>query len=1204
MSHTRPVLGEDRRAAIAIDAEMEINEVPGVQLEGERSSPMEHYKASGIKPTINTFGVSGHANMVNIAGDHITNISNEKEKEYAKEVYDWLAAPDVSQNYNAARRKHLENTGSWFLNDMAFSEWKRRPEQILCIYGAPYRHGKIPEVLRDMYQSHGSGRESPSIKSLRDTLQRVVNDYDHFYIMIDSVDECGDRAELLDWIQSFASGNVERIHLLFTSRPEPDITNRLSLITHIRLVNIQGQTVRRDIADFVDKRLLLLSKWNKVLKELVKTTLVDGADGMFRWVALQVDELKRCLNPKDVKKQLKILPRTLEETYDRILTNSEHQENLLQMLHWLTFSVRDIRLAELADVVSVDLHADGGPCYDPELKYGDDLAALAVCSGLVTEALGIVKLSHFSVKEYLISERTKAGTTVLFAINKQISHSVIVQTCLAYLLSFDKNESIVEENIHLFPLALYAAQCWFHHYRSIDHPESSPVRILVSKLFSPSTYAMVNWVRLRAPDAINLEQRQPNLKLRATDVAQPLYYASLLGLKHIAEGLLDTGAVVDSRGGTLGTPLIAAVQGGQMEVVQLLLSQGADVNLQAGSPVTPSWAPSEQIRFGARVLFDYGEEVILGGGVTNTPLSIGSFEGHIDIVKLLLERGADVSITSHRSMTALYMASFRGHVELARLLLEHGAEVDSLDVEGETALSEAVCGGHTEFVRLLLEHSADVSISNSYGMSALFRASDNVLSGIAKLLLEHGADIDSRDTEGDTPLSNAAYRGHIDLVKLLLSQGPDVNHTNNNGRTAFQRALANSNIDIAKLLLEHGADINSRDMSGETALSEAAYGSHIKLIKFLLEHGADVNITDNDGVTALQTASCWGNIKTARLLLEHGADIDSRGMEGDTALFQATDACYIELVNLLLEHGADANIANNDNRTALHAASYWGRIPIARLLLEFGADIHSRDMRGDTALSEAAYRGHTGLVMLLLGQGVDVNIINNDSRTALHRASYQGHIEIARLLLEHGADIHSRDIEEDTPLSDAAYGGHTEMATLLLEHGARTEQGYPALHRASSRGHTEVARLLLNHGASIHSHYKEGNTPLSSGGHIEVVKLLLDRGADVEIQDETGRTALQRASLEGHAEVVGLLREHAVDVDVRDKDGQTALSHASSEDRDGPSKLLMTRVVVQSRDGAIWDAGSREESQETGVVDDSSEEDDDAVYYDLDSGEE
>lgn len=145
---------------------------------------------------------------------------------------------------------------------------------------AAYRYRKIPEVLRDLYQSHGSGRESPSIKSLRDTPQRVINDYDHFYIMIDSVDECGDRAELLDWIQSFASGNVERVHLLFTSRPEPDITNRLSFIARIIWVNIQGQTVRRDIADFVDKRLLLMSKWNKVLKELVKTTLVDGADGM------------------------------------------------------------------------------------------------------------------------------------------------------------------------------------------------------------------------------------------------------------------------------------------------------------------------------------------------------------------------------------------------------------------------------------------------------------------------------------------------------------------------------------------------------------------------------------------------------------------------------------------------------------------------------------------------------------------------------------------------------------------------------------------------------------------------------------------------------------------------------------------------------------------------------------------------------------
>ena len=97
--------------------------------------------------------------MVNIAGDHITNVISEDGVSFGlyaafdmlscccsdTKVYDWLAAPDVSQNYNAARNKHLEKTGSWFLDSTEFSEWKKKPEGILCIYGARRCHP--PKVL-------------------------------------------------------------------------------------------------------------------------------------------------------------------------------------------------------------------------------------------------------------------------------------------------------------------------------------------------------------------------------------------------------------------------------------------------------------------------------------------------------------------------------------------------------------------------------------------------------------------------------------------------------------------------------------------------------------------------------------------------------------------------------------------------------------------------------------------------------------------------------------------------------------------------------------------------------------------------------------------------------------------------------------------------------------------------------------------------
>ncbi|KZP11102.1 hypothetical protein FIBSPDRAFT_191646 [Athelia psychrophila] len=52
-------------------------------------------------------------------------------------VHSWLSSLDVSQNYNAARRRHQLGTGSWFIDGKQFVDWKADPEAILCIYGKP-----------------------------------------------------------------------------------------------------------------------------------------------------------------------------------------------------------------------------------------------------------------------------------------------------------------------------------------------------------------------------------------------------------------------------------------------------------------------------------------------------------------------------------------------------------------------------------------------------------------------------------------------------------------------------------------------------------------------------------------------------------------------------------------------------------------------------------------------------------------------------------------------------------------------------------------------------------------------------------------------------------------------------------------------------------------------------------------------------------
>lgn len=105
--------------------------------------------------------------------------------------------------------------------------------------------------------------------------------FDHVYIMIDALDECADRVKLLGWIETMASWNSDRLHLLLTSRLEPDIRRRLNLLTRLRPVRFEASALERDIGVFLDAQLSSIPDWNNDTRALVKTTLIGDADGMY-----------------------------------------------------------------------------------------------------------------------------------------------------------------------------------------------------------------------------------------------------------------------------------------------------------------------------------------------------------------------------------------------------------------------------------------------------------------------------------------------------------------------------------------------------------------------------------------------------------------------------------------------------------------------------------------------------------------------------------------------------------------------------------------------------------------------------------------------------------------------------------------------------------------------------------------------------------
>lgn len=141
-----------------------------------------------------------------------------------------------------------------------------------------YRRQGIPAALMKLYHAHGDGRAQPSLESLNDTLRSMVEGFGHVYIMVDSLDECGDRAELLRWIQTTASWNSDKLHLLFTSRREPDIRSQLDNIARLRHVMIDGKS-QQDILLYLDEQLRPIH-WDETTRELVKITVGGRADGM------------------------------------------------------------------------------------------------------------------------------------------------------------------------------------------------------------------------------------------------------------------------------------------------------------------------------------------------------------------------------------------------------------------------------------------------------------------------------------------------------------------------------------------------------------------------------------------------------------------------------------------------------------------------------------------------------------------------------------------------------------------------------------------------------------------------------------------------------------------------------------------------------------------------------------------------------------
>lgn len=191
------------------------------------------------------------------------------------------------------------------------------------------------------------------------------------------------------------------------------------------------------------------------------------------------------------------LPQSLDKTYERMLCNIDDHliEDARRILTLLCFAARPLTVPELIDGIAVEIEGSIG--LNPKNRLQDSNDIREICVGFVDigldanqtgetyheeDLIPTVRIAHFSIQEYLVSERIRFQRATNFRLNSVTAHVEIAQICLVYLLEDGLSSSTVDQTlVETFPLAHFAAMYWYHHYR--DRIDPSPeLNSLIVKL--------------------------------------------------------------------------------------------------------------------------------------------------------------------------------------------------------------------------------------------------------------------------------------------------------------------------------------------------------------------------------------------------------------------------------------------------------------------------------------------------------------------------------------------------------------------------------------------------------------------------------------------------------------------------------------------------------------------------------------------------
>jgi hypothetical protein len=238
------------------------------------------------------------------------------------------------------------------------------------------------------------------------------------------------------------------------------------------------------------------------------------------------------------------------------------------------------------------------------------------------------------------------------------------------------------------------------------------------------------------------------------------------------------------------------------------------------------------------------------------PLHLAVREGHVELVRYLVERGAANPnyVTYPYKETLLTVASDRGYEEIAQILEDGYRAADSTRPPDE--------GGEIEYEK----DEERVRFQKLVGSNALAEVE-------ALLARRPGLALDELAFWGEGILSMPANRGNREMIELLLRHGARVPDVSKWGAWYYFKRY-----EIAAFLMERGMNANHMNCHHTTLLHDMAYTGDVRKAALLLDHGADIDAIDEEfQSTPLGLAARWGHLEMVTFLLGRRADPNRAG---------------------------------------------------------------------------------------------------------------------------------------------------------------------------------------------------------------------------------------------------------------------------------------------------------------------------------------